>query len=372
MEKYDLRKYYLQRYIYSGDPEVLKEAEGRIATEEWDEWRIGVLIESEQGFFDTEEEKLPDQIYSEIRRDFFYLNLNPRQSLLLFKDQKADYRLLANHLYLALRRIYTTRLHLAVSREFSRKEELPELLRELEKQMEEKYYHMDTHVFYSDVNEVVGTELRDSQIIQWIAQDIGRKDLQKLSYHYNLLVDKYKENSRFSAMYVRFVFSNVLQVLFEEKPFAKGRSLAGEVERLYRAVTIEELLNVTDENIKEYEAFLLRYEEESQDKVTEIRRRIEEHCEQTYSTQKLADQVGLEPGYLNYFFRKRYGMSLKRFLRICRMEKAGQLLTGTDEPEAVISARTGFRNQGYFERSFLEYYGKTVEEYREEGRKKPE
>ncbi|MBQ1310378.1 MAG: AraC family transcriptional regulator [Blautia sp.] len=361
-----LERYYLQKYIYSADPEILKEAKDRFSPDLWEDWHIGILIESEQGFFDMPKEEIPGQIYQELRREFFYLNLNPRQSLLLFKDHKRDYRLLAGNLYLALKRRYTTRLHLAVSREFTGSGELPKILKELEKQMEEKYYNMEKHVFYSDVDETASPELQDYQIIQWISQDIGRKDVEQLERHFSCLKEKYGKNSQFSAMYVKFVFSNVLQGLFMEQPFAGERSMEKEIDRLYRCGNISQILSIIEENISCYKEFLSRYEKESEERVEEIHRKIEKRCEKSHSTKKLADKVDMEPGYLNYFFRRKYGMSLKRFLRICRMEKACRLLKETGLEISRICEETGFINESYFRSSFLEYFGMTPEECRKQ------
>lgn len=78
---------------------------------------------------------------------FFYLNLNERQSLLFFQDVYCDYILVANHLYTFLKRNFMVRFYLAVSRKFEGYECLPEILSQLEQQMEEKFYNPDKHIF---------------------------------------------------------------------------------------------------------------------------------------------------------------------------------------------------------------------------------
>ena len=90
-------------------------------------------------FFDTAEETLEEEIQKELRRVCFYLNLNARQSLLLFQDVYCDYQLVANHLYNFMKRKYRDSFYLAVSRKFEGCECLPEILEQLEQQMEEKF-----------------------------------------------------------------------------------------------------------------------------------------------------------------------------------------------------------------------------------------
>lgn len=97
--------------------------------------------------FDTSEEDFPEELQKELRRMFFYLNLNERQSLLFFQDVYCDYILVANHLYTFLKRNFMVRFYLAVSRKFEGYECLPEILSQLEQQMEEKFYNPDKHIF---------------------------------------------------------------------------------------------------------------------------------------------------------------------------------------------------------------------------------
>ena len=117
-EKSFLQQYFLQSYLYSGDRERLKEAEGIVDFAIWEQWHCAILIESDESFFDSASDEVPLEIQAELRRSFFYLNLNGRQSLLLFKDVYCDYTLVAKNVYSLLKRLHPARFHLAVSRRF--------------------------------------------------------------------------------------------------------------------------------------------------------------------------------------------------------------------------------------------------------------
>ena len=117
-EKSFLQQYFLLGYIYSGDQERLKEAEGIVDFSVWEQWHCAILIESDEAFFDSASDEVPLEIREELRRSFFYLNLNGRQSLLLFKDVYCDYVLVAKNVYNLLKRLHSVRFHLAVSRRF--------------------------------------------------------------------------------------------------------------------------------------------------------------------------------------------------------------------------------------------------------------
>ena len=361
-EKNFLQQYFLQNYLYSGKLETLEKAKDMIDLEKWNGWHCGILLESDVAFFDTAEETLEEEIQKELRRVCFYLNLNARQSLLLFQDVYCDYQLVANHLYNFMKRKYRDSFYLAVSRKFEGCECLPEILEQLEQQMEEKFYHPEKHVF-SNEDDVLG-EVQDSQIMQMISEDITRKDTDQLRKHFACLKEKYHDNTKYSAMYIKFVFSNVIQELFQENQFSGERRLEHEIERLYNCRNIMEILEVTEDNIKEYEAFLDRSMSSSRNEVAAVKNYIYQHYEDDLNLEMLAEKVYLSSGYLSFIFKKETGMNLNRYIRVFRMEKAKELLCSTNMKVAQVSEHVGFANVSYFCRSFREYYGSSPESYR--------
>lgn len=365
-EKNFLQQYFLQNYIYTGNQEILEKAGDMVDLEHWNQWHCAILIESDKAFFDTAQDILADEILDELRRTFFYLNLNARQSLLLFNDVYCDYMLVAKHIYLFLKRQYTVSFHLAVSRKFEGYEALPEIMTQLEQQMEERFYHPEIHI-YSDAEETlksVDKSAQDSQLMQRISEDISRKDTEQLWEHFYCLSEKYSTNTQFSAMYIKFVFSNVIQALFEETQFSEERRLDKEIDRLYSCNNIGEILKVTEENIRQYEKFLERSMSESRNEVAAVKNYIYQHYGEDLNLEMLAEKVYLSSGYLSFIFKKETGMNLNRYIRVFRMEKAKELLCGTNMKVAQVSEEVGFANVSYFCRSFREYYGSSPESYR--------
>ena len=127
------------------------------------------------------------------------------KSLLLFQDVYCDYQLVANHLYNFMKRKYRDSFYLAVSRKFEGCECLPEILEQLEQQMEEKFYHPEKHVFSNedDVLKLSVGEVQDSQIMQMISEDITRKDTDQLRKHFACLKEKYHDIKFKNARSVR-------------------------------------------------------------------------------------------------------------------------------------------------------------------------
>ena len=361
-----LQQYFLQNYLYSGKKEILEKAGEFVDLDKWNGWHCAILIETDTAFFDTAEENFPGELQKELRRVFFYLNLNERQSLLLFQDVYCDYLLVANHLYTFLKRNYMVRIYLSVSRKFDGCECLPEILGQLEQQMEEKFYHPEKHIFSCEEEELkmAAVEVQDSQLMQMISEDISRKDTEQLWKHFECLKEKYSSNTQFSAMYIKFVFSNVIQELFQENQFADEHRLEQEIDRLYSCGNIMDILKVTEDNIREYEKFLERSMSESRNEVAAVKNYIYQHYGEDLNLEMLAEKVYLSSGYLSFIFKKETGMNLNRFIKVFRMEKAGEFLRDTNMKVAQISEKVGFANVSYFCRSFREYYGCSPESYR--------
>lgn len=361
-----LQQYFLQNYLYSGKKEILEKAGEFVDLDKWNGWHCAILIETDTAFFDTAEENFPGELQKELRRVFFYLNLNERQSLLLFQDVYCDYLLVANHLYTFLKRNYMVRIYLSVSRKFDGCECLPEILGQLEQQMEEKFYHPEKHIFSCEEEELkmAAGEVQDSQLMQMISEDISRKDTEQLWKHFECLKEKYSSNTQFSAMYIKFVFSNVIQELFQENQFADEHRLEQEIDRLYSCGNIMDILKVTEDNIREYEKFLERSMSESRNEVAAVKNYIYQHYGEELNLEMLAEKVYLSSGYLSFIFKKETGMNLNRFIKVFRMEKAGEFLHDTNMKVAQISEKVGFANVSYFCRSFREYYGCSPESYR--------
>lgn len=147
-EKIFLQQYFLQNYLYSGKKEVLEKAGELIDLNKWNDWHCAILLESDVAFFDTAEENLDQVLQQELRRKIFYLNLNGRQSLVLFQDVYCDYQLVANHIYNFMKREYMERFYLAVSRKFEGYENLPSVLEQLEQQMEISKVTLALSTFY--------------------------------------------------------------------------------------------------------------------------------------------------------------------------------------------------------------------------------
>lgn len=80
------------------------------------------------------------------------------------------------------------------------------------------------------------------------------------------------------------------------------------------------------------------------------------------SLENVADYAGITPFYLSRLFRKELQAGFTEILTDIRMEKALELLWGTQESIKEVSERTGYLSLSYFYKVFKKYFGITAGE----------
>ncbi|MDR1711474.1 MAG: helix-turn-helix domain-containing protein [Propionibacteriaceae bacterium] len=88
------------------------------------------------------------------------------------------------------------------------------------------------------------------------------------------------------------------------------------------------------------------------------------HYREHITLAEVAREVFLSRSYLSSVFSAEMGMSLTAYLRKVRVDKAKQLLLGTDRAVADIAATTGFADQSHFTRVFTKHVGVSPTQFR--------
>ena len=97
-------------------------------------------------------------------------------------------------------------------------------------------------------------------------------------------------------------------------------------------------------------------------KVTEIVR--ENIGNELFGVEELAREMSMSRFQLYRKLHALTGLSISRFIRELRLEKAGNLLVEGDETASEISYRVGFGSPAYFTKCFTRQYGLTPGEFR--------
>ena len=366
-QKGHLNKYFLLNYLYTGNEEFLQKTELAPPTEHSGlRFYRMILVSSYADTFELEEEVLLQELTENLHRKLYYLNLNVYEAVFFIKERYSDYEEVAEQLYQFFKDRYHTECCFAISREITDYKSLPEEFQQLEQLIGERFYQPRKHIYVNgrEMEAEAMTAEQESEVLRSISEDIRYKDIVRLRQNFSLLEVKYGSSTKFSEVYVKFVFSNIIKEIYETVSSPQESVLAKEVDRMYRCRTIKEVLQITEKAIEKLEEFVRETESVSREEVSKVKNYVYTHYGDNLNTEMLAGMVYLSPGYLSCIFKEETGVNLNRFIRDVRMSKAKELLETTNMKIVQVAREVGFSNNSYFARSFREYFGCTPESCR--------
>ncbi len=107
-----------------------------------------------------------------------------------------------------------------------------------------------------------------------------------------------------------------------------------------------------------------RPETDSNAIVTAATAYLEQHCADQLQISDLVHHLGYSRARIFEMFKAGTGMTPNDYLLRCRIRKARELLTDTDQPITEIALDAGFTSSQYFSQVFKKYTGMTPSRYR--------
>jgi YesN/AraC family two-component response regulator len=176
---------------------------------------------------------------------------------------------------------------------------------------------------------------------------------------------------------------------YEIFDYAKEAIRLGALEYLLKPVSEEELADVIvkastiiqqrnkqkeQENLLQVvqKYFTLRAENKSvnSDILKKVNQFILENIDKNITRTEIADQVYLNPDYLNRIIKKETNLSLGEYVTKEKLKVAEFLIVTTAAPISDIAARVGYNDMSYFFKCFKRETGLTPKEYRLKEQKK--
>lgn len=367
-----LYRYYLQMYLETGKREY-RDLIGENETYEklFQQIQCMMLLETENNSIEEKEELLREQIPAFLNRKLGFLSLDMNHLLLLFYTHTAsNYMRIGATLIEWLQQEFDITAYLAVSRESRGIESYPQLYAELENQLEDKFYRMDQRVFGFARDGMEENEIRPEKTdFQKLLRDaIQKKEVPKVWDCYDKLCQQIRSASMDSQMYIKFIFTELMRDLYEQMQALGSQQMKEDVEKVYQSANLSSICEVVEDCIRRFEKHCVEDDGAARSDVERVRHYIRYHVDEELRTDQLAALVYLSQTYLSYIFKKETGMTISRYIRQCRMEKAKELLTQTDMKIVQVCEKVGFSNVSYFCQSFREYAGMSPERYRKGGK----
>lgn len=141
--------------------------------------------------------------------------------------------------------------------------------------------------------------------------------------------------------------------------------LPARIERLHECGSLKELREwLAEETGRFLEALAEWQRKYGGSSVAAAIRYMEEHYAGQLTLAEVAVQAHLSPAYFSHLFKKETGRSFVTFLNEMRMDKAKQLLAGTNLNVTEIAGIVGYDLPNYFAKLFKQFSGFTPKEYR--------
>ena len=346
------------------EPAVLKQLE---------QFRCMVLVDFDGDFLENNSFVFYESLRYAMKLDMESLNLSPDQALLLLRTPVENPKEWGMKLLFHIQETFQISCWLAISGPLSGQASLKDAFAAVEQQMERRFWEPQVHVFAEQERENAqdgagdGTD-ENRQLLQ-IKRALGNRDGAALQEALDSLFAKYRSRQNQSQIYVKFIFSNLLTTLY---PFlnemdGEKKTLDAMISDLYLQPDISEIVRMVQELASRIIGGFssgpsIRRE------ILEVIDYIGANYGKELSVERLASIVFLTPDYLSRLFKKSMGKSISQYIRQFRMEKARELLTGTNRKVIDIGEAVGYPNYSYFCQSFREYFGTSPERYRQERR----
>lgn len=367
-----LYRHYLQMYLETGKPEYsdLIRQNAQYA-KLFEDIQCMMLLETESRFIEEHEEILRRRIPEFLNRDIGFLSLDMHHLLLLYYSHtSSNYMRIGATLVEWLQQEFGIAAYISVSRGCHGTESYPQLFTEMENQLDDKFYCTDTRVFgfSREVEEESSVRAQKTDFQKLLRDAIQKKEIPKIWDCYYKLCQQIRVASMDSQMYIKFIFTELIRDIYEQMQAVGSQQMKEDVERVYQSANLSSICDVVEACIRRFEKHCVEDDNAARSDVERVRHYIRYHIDEELRTDELAALVYLSPTYLSYIFKKETGMTISRYIRQCRMEKAKELLTQTDMKIVQVCEKVGFSNVSYFCQSFREYAGMSPERYRKGGK----
>ena len=333
------------------------------------------LIQFEESFFDqlSYDEGLTsfnENICEIINISCDYINLNPFQSILFFqgRDMPVEYYTeLANKIQQYIFHLYKINCYISMSNEITDANNISAIYDETEGYLESRFFFPNTYIYpkLTSINSKLNDSDEDNYLIKAIQRDIELRDSHSLKLSINILLEKYKSRQCVSHIYVKFLFSNVLQLLAKDLLELNDSDFNDNIVAIYSTQNLSEIETIINELLDRGAPRLEIDQHSPTHAIHLVKQYIHDHYGDELSLNLLAEKVFLTPRYLSSMFIQEVGYGINKYIKNVRMNKAKDMLLETNMKVIEICKAVGYSNVSYFCKSFLEDFGATPEKYRQ-------
>jgi AraC-like DNA-binding protein len=191
-----------------------------------------------------------------------------------------------------------------------------------------------------------------------ILEIVKKKHLDEISDEISIQ-DKKNDLLIWNAMYTREIVENGILTRYLHPIYNKFYTLIPTLN------TIEDLQTIEIQMIDTYINLLINdVEVKDNFVINRILKHLHLNIESQISLKKLSRELNLSEGYISDCFKKHMGMTIMKYAKKIRIDRAKVLLVTTTSSILEIGLTLGFHDQSHFHKVFKSFTGVSPSEYR--------
>ncbi len=211
----------------------------------------------------------------------------------------------------------------------------------------------DMSIFNNDISFLIKLRAKPQ-----ILEIVKKKHLDEISDDISIQ-DKKNDLLIWNAMYTREIVENGILTRYLHPIYNKFYTLIPTLN------TIEDLQTIEIQMIDTYINLLINdVEVKDNFVINRILKHLHLNIESQISLKKLSRELNLSEGYISDCFKKHMGMTIMKYAKKIRIDRAKVLLVTTTSSILEIGLTLGFHDQSHFHKVFKSFTGVSPSEYR--------
>lgn len=204
-----------------------------------------------------------------------------------------------------------------------------------------------------------------------IAFSIHSKDYDSVLSDIKFLFDYFKRNNHMSALYVKYICSNIINKIFLNiNAYDVEAQMQKYLKKVFNTQSVNDIYSIFEELITEIRNNDDDYENSRI--INNVYHIIEAEYMTDLTLESVAQRLYFSASYLSHLFKKETNQNFIDYIKNYRLQKSCELLKNTNLRISQICTKIGYESTSYYCALFKSTYGMTPTEYRKRRGKKTE
>ena len=189
-------------------------------------------------------------------------------------------------------------------------------------------------------------------------------DVGKIMYQIEYMI----QMKELPPYYVRALFYNVVSIFLEknEKMETEDKNESDIVHFFSQQLSAIQMTDILSELYQNFREKTDSFTPKENEWMVQVKMYIGEHYgESTLSLVEVAEHIGMSPAWFSTLFKEKSGCNFKEYVDLIRLERAKELLEGTETKIESVAQKVGYNSSYSFSRFFKKHMGVSPKEYRD-------